>query len=263
MNAENQPILVLKDLSVAANQATPEQNLILKQLNLTINAGDFVSVLGTNGAGKSTLFNAIAGNLPIPTGELRLNGHLLNSLSAEKRSRYIARVFQDPKLGTAPRMTVAENLLLALHRGQRRTLKPRGLKQQRANFQRLLATMGNGLAEHLDTPAENLSGGQRQALSFLMATERQPDLLLLDEHTAALDPKTSDQLMAQTNQVVTEQQLTCLMITHHLEDALKYGNRLIILSTGQILLDVSGTEKAALTKTDILAYFGQLASVEN
>lgn len=252
------PILELKNIDVAANQQETSSTMILKKLNLIVNAGDFISVLGTNGAGKSTLFNVIAGNLAPASGELLLNGRLINQLSPEKRSQQIARVFQDPKLGTAPRMTVAENLLLALHRGQRRTLKPRGLKQQRANFQSLLATMGNGLEQHLDTPTEKLSGGQRQALSFLMATQRRPALLLLDEHTAALDPKTSKQLMTQTNQVVTEQQLTCLMITHHLEDALRYGNRLIILNAGQILLDVSGAQKAALTKADILTYFGQV-----
>lgn len=252
------PTLQLKNIVVAADQQNIEQTKILKNLNLTINSGDFISVLGTNGAGKSTLFNTIAGLLPLTSGEILLNGQVINHLSPEKRSRQIARVFQDPKLGTAPRMTVAENLLLAKRRGQRRTLKPRHLKQQRHEFAQLLATMGNGLDQHLDTPTENLSGGQRQALSFLMATEKRPELLLLDEHTAALDPKTSTQLMRQTNQVVTTQQLTCLMITHHLEDALKYGNRLIILNAGQILLDVSGEQKAALTKQTVLTYFGQL-----
>ncbi|KRM79308.1 ABC-type uncharacterized transport system, ATPase component [Lapidilactobacillus dextrinicus DSM 20335] len=250
------PILQLKNIVVAADQQNVEQTKILKNLNLTINSGDFISVLGTNGAGKSTLFNTIAGLLPLTSGEILLNGQAINHLSPEKRSRQIARVFQDPKLGTAPRRTVTENLLLAKHRGQRRTLKPRHLKQQRHEFTQLLATMGNGLDQHLDTPTENLSGGQRQALSFLMATEKRPELLLLDEHTAALDSRTSTQLMRQTNQVVTTQQLTCLMITHHLEDALKYGNRLIILNAGQILLEISGEQKAALTKQTVLTYFG-------
>ena len=246
-------LLDVKDLSISFGGLHA-----VDDFNISIKKGQLYGLIGPNGAGKSTLFNTIAGLLPLTSGEILLNGQVINHLSPEKRSRQIARVFQDPKLGTAPRMTVAENLLLAKRRGQCRALKPRHLKQQRHEFAQLLATMGNGLDQHLDTPTENLSGGQRQALSFLMATEKRPELLLLDEHTAALDPKTSTQLMRQTNQVVATQQLTCLMITHHLEDALKYGNRLIILNAGQILLDVSGEQKAALTKQTVLTYFGQL-----
>jgi putative ABC transport system ATP-binding protein len=251
-------ILTLENIVTYANRHTPNQTTILKNLNLTIEAGEFVTVLGTNGAGKSTLFNVIAGTIPIDGGRVLHLGHDLAKVSPEKRAQFLARVFQDPKLGTAPRMTVSENLLLALKRGQRRSFSPRRLKQHQAGFKTLLATMGNGLEEHLDTATEDLSGGQRQALSFLMATQQRPDLLLLDEHTAALDPKTSDQLMTQTNQTITSQHLTCLMITHHLDDALKYGNRLIVLNAGEITLDVRGEEKSALTKTTLLEFFGRI-----
>ncbi|MFD1466188.1 ABC transporter ATP-binding protein [Lapidilactobacillus mulanensis] len=258
MSKTSAEILKLENVVTYVNRHTPNENMILRHLDLTIHRGDFITVLGTNGAGKSTLFNVIAGTLPLDEGRIQHLGHDLNKVSPERRANFIARVFQDPKLGTAPRMTVSENLLLASKRGQRRTLRPRELKQHQAAFRETLATMGDGLEDHLDTATENLSGGQRQALSFLMATQQRPDLLLLDEHTAALDPKTSEQLMKQTNETITKQQLTCLMITHHLDDALKYGNRLIVLNAGVITLDVSGAEKQALTKTKLLEFFGNI-----
>lgn len=254
----NNPLLELRDIVVNVNHNTAEEIMILKHLHLTIHEGDFITVLGSNGAGKSTLFNAIAGNLPIDGGDILLRGKSVGRESEEQRTRFLSRVFQDPKLGTAPRMTVAENLLLAEKRGQRRGLNPRHLKQSMARFQTMTSTMNNGLEKRLNTATGNLSGGQRQALSFLMATLKRPDILLLDEHTAALDPKTSRQLMATTNERITEQKLTCLMITHHLDDALKYGNRLIVMNDGQITFDVAGETKRALTQDQLLDFFNDL-----
>ena len=179
----------------------------------------------------------------------------ITQMKEEARAKYIARVFQDPKMGTAPRMTVAENLLLALYRGQKRTLRKRPLAQQREEFFQLCSLVGNGLENHLDTPTGDLSGGQRQALSLLMATLTKPDLLLLDEHTAALDPKTAKALMDLTSQRIQAENLTCLMITHRMEDALKYGNRLILLEKGRIKLDLAQAEKEKLTLSDLLLFF--------
>ncbi|RXI79038.1 ABC transporter ATP-binding protein [Levilactobacillus suantsaii] len=252
------PLLELKNVVLKVNRNTPEEIKILDHLNLTINAGDFITVLGSNGAGKSTLFNAIGGDLSIDSGQILLNGRDIAHDSVEKRTRFLSRVFQDPKLGTAPRMTVAENLLLAQRRGQRRGLRPRRLNRQMDYFKEITTTMHNGLDERLTTATGNLSGGQRQALSFLMATLKRPELLLLDEHTAALDPQTSQDLMHLTNQRVQDQQLTCLMITHHLEDALTYGNRLIVLHHGQITFDVAGPEKAALTTEKLYSFFAEI-----
>ncbi|MGO3733397.1 MAG: ABC transporter ATP-binding protein [Vagococcus sp.] len=228
---------------------------IMNHLDLKINKGDFITILGGNGAGKSTLFNSISGTMPLTSGVIKQSGQTITTLSEEKRARHISRVFQDPKQGTAPRMTVAENLLLASLRGKKRGLKKRELKQHKEEFFKRCAQIGNGLENHLDTPAGNLSGGQRQALSLIMATIQKPELLLLDEHTAALDPKTAKQLMSLTNTIIEEQQLTCLMITHRMEDALVYGNRLIVLKNGQIEVDLNQEEKKALTLQEILTFF--------
>ncbi|MFD1485349.1 ABC transporter ATP-binding protein [Lacticaseibacillus baoqingensis] len=229
---------------------------LLQAIDLRLAPGDYVCVLGTNGAGKSTLFNAITGDIPLAAGKITLAGQEISHEKPEKRARLIARVFQDPKMGTAPRMTVAENLALASRRGQRLTLASRQLRQQLPAFAQLAAQTGNGLEKALDKPTEQLSGGQRQALSLLMATLKRPELLLLDEHTAALDPKTSEAIMAVTDKLVTQEQLTCMMITHHLEDALKYGNRLIILSAGKIVADYDTKARQQLTAADLLTYFG-------
>lgn len=232
-----------------------ESKVIMDDMNLTIHSGDFITVLGGNGAGKSTLFNTIAGSLPLTKGKVLLKGQDITTKKEEERATYMSRVFQDPKMGTAPRMTVAENLLLAKYRGQKRRFRKRPLLQNREYFTELCQLIGNGLEQHLDTPAGNLSGGQRQALSLLMATITKPDLLLLDEHTAALDPKTSRSLMALTNQRIQDNQLTCLMITHRMEDALIYGNRLIVLQKGQIKVDLAKEEKEKLSLQDLLLFF--------
>lgn len=251
-----EPVFRLQDVDVTVKQGTLAATKILKGINFDIYEGDFITVLGTNGAGKSTLFNAIAGNLQVSHGHILHHGTDITQKSPVERTDYIARVFQDPKMGTAPRMTVAENLLLAEKRGAKRRLRGRNLsKEKLAQYRELTQTMGNNLDTRLQTATGNLSGGQRQALSFLMATLVKPELLLLDEHTAALDPKTSEQLMTTTNQQVTQNQLTALMITHNLADALKYGNRLIVLNAGDIVLDVRNEEKAKLSEEQLLKYF--------
>ncbi|MCT3602326.1 ATP-binding cassette domain-containing protein [Lactobacillus acidophilus] len=248
-------ILDLQNIITTVNVGTNEEKQILKNINLKLEDGDFVTLLGTNGAGKSTLLNIINGSITPTSGKIILKNRDLTNLSEVKRAKYIAQVFQDPKMGTAPRMTVAENLLLATKRGQRRGLHLRKLDKHMDEFRQKTSQLPNGLNERLNTFVGNLSGGQRQTLSFLMATINRPDLLLLDEHTAALDPNTSRELLELTNKVVHEEKLTCIMITHQLRDAIKYGNRTIILNSGQIVLDVKGEEKKKLTEEDILQYF--------
>lgn len=247
--------LELQNVGLTVNLGTDEEKEILKSTNLELNDGDFVTLLGTNGAGKSTLLNLINGSLSPTTGKIILDDEDITALSEVKRAKYISQVFQDPKIGTAPRMTVAENLLLATKRGEKRGLHLRGLDKNLSIFSRETSKLPNGLNQRLHTFVENLSGGQRQTLSFLMATIKRPKLLLLDEHTAALDPKTSHELLELTDHVVRQQHLTCIMITHQLKDALKYGNRTIILNSGRIVLDVKGEEKQRLTENDILKYF--------
>lgn len=248
-------LLDIQHISKNIQNGTEETVTIMNDLSLSVKTGDFITILGGNGAGKSTLFNCIAGTMKVNSGSIILNNHTITNWSEEKRASLIARVFQDPKMGTAPRMTVSENLLLAQNRGKKRTLKLRELKENRENFKELCSLIGNGLENHLDTPTGNLSGGQRQALSLLMATMSQPDLLLLDEHTAALDPKTSRQLMALTNEQIIEKKLTCLMITHRMEDALNYGNRLLLLEKGQIKMDLDAEQKSKLKLQDLFLLF--------
>lgn len=248
-------IISLKSATVVVNNGLDAQQTILDHVDLDIYERDFITVLGGNGAGKSTLFNVIAGTLPLTSGKIFIKDQEVTKWPAQKRAKYLARVFQDPKMGTAPRMTVAENLLIALYRGQTRHLIPRQLDRHKPNFLKLITQTGNGLEKHLDTPTGLLSGGQRQALSLLMATIKRPDLLLLDEHTAALDPKTSQSLMTLTQQFVEEDQLTTLMITHQLEDAMVYGNRLLVMKNGQIIKDLRDDDKKQLSMTDYLALF--------
>ena len=247
-------IVELKNATKVVNNGFDEKT-ILDNVSLTIHKHDFITILGGNGAGKSTLFNVISGTLPLTSGSIYILGENVTTYSPEKRAKYLSRVFQDPKMGTAPRMTVAENLLIAKFRGEKRRLVPRRLKRYRKEFQEIIEKIGNGLEKHLDTPIEFLSGGQRQALSLLMATLKRPELLLLDEHTAALDPKTSVALMELTDDFVQRDQLTALMITHHMEDALKYGNRLIVMKEGQIIQDLKQEEKAKMTIADYYGLF--------
>lgn len=248
-------IVELKNVTKRIANSFGEERLILDNVNLTIYQGDFITILGGNGAGKSTLFNVIAGTLPLTSGTVRILGQDVTDWSAEKRAKYLARVFQDPKMGTAPRMTVAENLLIAKYRGERRGLVPRHLVQHVTEFEELLVRVGNGLEKHVETPVGLLSGGQRQALSLLMASLKQPDLLLLDEHTAALDPKTSQSLMQLTDELITTKNMTALMVTHQMEDALTYGNRLIVMKNGRIIQDQTAQEKAQMKLEDYYQLF--------
>ena len=247
------PLLEIKDAVKTIYNDNDNLN-ILNNINLTINPKDFLVVLGTNGAGKSTLLDAITGTNRLTSGKIILNGDDITDENLAKRSRHISRVYQDPKSGTAPRMTVAENLLLAKRRGLPRRLRLRHLKENMPEFKELISTLPT-LDNRLNTFTEKLSGGQRQTLSFLMAIIQKPELLLLDEHTAALDPQTSKDLMEITNKIITEKELTCMMITHDLSDAMKYGNRLIVLKKGEIILDLNQAEKSKLTESDLLKYF--------
>lgn len=247
--------LELRQASKTVNNGLNESRPILRGVDLTIKTGDFITVLGGNGAGKSTLFNSISGSLPLDSGTVKIMDHDITKLPEEKRAKYMSRVFQDPKMGTAPRLTVTENLALAEKRGQKRPLKTRKISQKKEFYYNLCAQVGNGLENHLDTPTGFLSGGQRQALSLIMATITKPDLLLLDEHTAALDPKTARQLMSLTDKIIKEQNLTCLMITHKMEDAINYGNRMIVMEKGQIIKDLNASEKSQLSLTDLFLFF--------
>ncbi|ALB27901.1 MULTISPECIES: ABC transporter ATP-binding protein [Companilactobacillus] len=247
------PLLEIKDAVKTIYNDDDNLN-ILNNINLTINPKDFLVVLGTNGAGKSTLLDAITGTNQLTSGKILLNGDDITGENLAKRSRHISRVYQDPKSGTAPRMTVAENLLLAKRRGLPRRLRLRKLNDHMEEFKKLISNLPT-LDNRLNTFTEKLSGGQRQTLSFLMAIIQKPELLLLDEHTAALDPQTSKDLMALTNRIILEKELTCMMITHDLSDALQYGNRLVVLKKGEIILDLNQEEKNKLTEADLLQYF--------
>ena len=254
MPNDKKPIIELKNATKVIENGD-ERKVILDDVSLKIYAKDFITILGGNGAGKSTLFNAISGTLTLTAGSVYIKGNDVTNHSPEKRAAAISRVFQDPKMGTAPRMTVAENIAIAALRGQRRRLRLRNIAKYKESFASLAEQIGNGLEKHLDTPTGNLSGGQRQALSLLMATIVPPDLLLLDEHTAALDPKTSVALMKLTDDLVTSKNLTALMITHHMEDALKYGNRLIVMKEGQIVQDLATSEKEQMKLEDFYRIF--------
>lgn len=254
MPNDKNPIIELKNATKVIENGD-ERKVILDDVSLKIFDKDFITILGGNGAGKSTLFNAISGTLTLTSGSVFIKDNDVTNHSPEKRAAAISRVFQDPKVGTAPRMTVAENIAIAALRGQRRSLRLRNIAKYKESFASLAEQIGNGLEKHLDTPTGNLSGGQRQALSLLMATIVPPDLLLLDEHTAALDPKTSVALMQLTDDLVTSKDLTALMITHHMEDALKYGNRLIVMKDGQIVQDLPTSEKEQMKLEDFYRIF--------
>lgn len=244
------------------NIGTPVQKDALMDLNLHLNEGDFVTVIGGNGAGKSTMLNAVAGVFGVEKGTVKIAGNDVTKDPEYKRAKYIGRVFQDPLRGTAGDMWIEENLALALRRGKTRSLKWGITHKEREQFVELLKTLDLGLESRLSSKVGLLSGGQRQALTLLMATIKKPQLLLLDEHTAALDPKTAKKVLEITNKVVTENNLTTLMITHNMKDAIKYGNRLIMMNNGSIIYDVSGEEKKNLQVSDLLAKFEQASGGE-
>ena len=248
-------MLELKNICKTFNPGTINAKSALNDLSLTLADGDFVTVIGGNGAGKSTMLNAIAGVFPVDSGSILIDGQDVTKLPEHKRAALLGRVFQDPMMGTAPTMMIEENLALAARRGQRRGRKWGSTPLERADYKELLRTLDLGLEDRLTSKVGLLSGGQRQALTLLMASLKQPKLLLLDEHTAALDPKTAAKVLALSDQIVQENRLTTLMITHNMKDAIAHGNRLIMMDAGRVVVDISGEEKKKLTVPDLLALF--------
>ncbi|MBR5004989.1 MAG: ABC transporter ATP-binding protein [Erysipelotrichaceae bacterium] len=248
-------MLKITDLHKTFNAGTVNEKKALNGLNLTIEEGEFVTVIGGNGAGKSTLLNAISGVWKPDWGTIEVDGIDVTDMPEHKRAQFLGRVFQDPMKGTAPDMEIAENLAIASKRGLKRKFRRGVTKTGRKYYKELLATLELGLEERLSTKVGLLSGGQRQAVTLLMATMNHPKLLLLDEHTAALDPKTASKVLYLTNKIVKENNLTALMITHNMHDAIAYGNRLIMMHEGEILIDVKGEEKQNLTIEQLLKLF--------
>ena len=249
-------MLKINNISKTFYPGTVNEKTALRDLSLHLNRGDFVTILGSNGAGKSTLFNAIAGTFPVDSGTIRLDGTNITSQPDYKRSKYIGRMFQDPLKGTAPNMTIEENLALAYMRASSHT-SPFSMisKADRADFREKLAMLELGLEDRMAHPVGLLSGGQRQALALLMATLVTPKLLLLDEHTAALDPATAEKVLELTRKIVAENNITCLMITHNIPSALSLGNRTIMMNNGSIVLELSGEERANMTTEKLLKAF--------
>lgn len=244
------------------NPGTINEKIALQNVSLTLEEGDFVTLIGGNGAGKSTLLNCIAGVYPIDRGSIIVDGTDVTRLPEHKRASVLGRVFQDPMMGTAANMGIEENLALAYRRGQRRGLKWYITNKERELYKELLSTLGLGLENRLSQKVGLLSGGQRQALTLLMATLKRPKVLLLDEHTAALDPKTAQTVLELTDRFVDEGRLTTLMVTHNMRDAIKHGNRLIMMHEGRIILDIKGEEKKKLTVEDLLSRFGKASGEE-
>ena len=250
-------MLDVKNIYKTFNPGTVNEKTALRGVSLTLNDGDFVTVIGGNGAGKSTLLNAVAGVWPVDQGSIIIGGTDVTHLAEHKRAKYIGRVFQDPMMGTAATMQIEENMALAARRGKARTLRAGIGRDEREQYREMLKILDLGLEDRLTSKVGLLSGGQRQALTLLMATLQKPQLLLLDEHTAALDPKTAAKVLGATERIVQKDKLTTLMITHNMKDAIVHGNRLIMMYEGNIALDISGEEKKKLTVEDLLAKFGQ------
>lgn len=249
------PLLVCAGLRKTFNAGLAGARPALDGLDLALNRGDFVVIIGSNGAGKSTLLNTIAGAIEPDGGSITLDGRDITRLAAHRRAGMISRVFQDPMVGTAAAMTIEENLALAEQRGRRRGFALHLDAGKRDRYRALLAGLSLGMEDRLSTPVAQLSGGQRQALSLIMASLSRPSLLLLDEHTAALDPRTADLIMATTLRIVAEQTLTTLMVTHNMRQAIETGNRLVMMDAGRIRDDIGGTEKATLTPADLVEKF--------
>ncbi|MCR5172195.1 MAG: ABC transporter ATP-binding protein [Treponema sp.] len=249
-------MLEIRGVSKTFNPGTITEKKALTDINLTLNDGDFVTVIGGNGAGKSTLLNLIAGVHQCDTGSIILDGVDITRKPEYKRARYLGRVFQDPMLGTAANMEIEENLAMALRRGKRRTLSWGIKNSERALYREKLALLDLGLEDRMKSKVGLLSGGQRQALTLLMATLQKPELLLLDEHTAALDPKTAAKVLELTEHFVQKDKLTTFMVTHNMRHAIQYGNRLIMMMKGRIIYDVRGEEKKNLKVEELLAKFG-------
>ncbi|MBQ8612370.1 MAG: ABC transporter ATP-binding protein [Oscillospiraceae bacterium] len=255
-------MLKIKNLCKTFNPGTINAKTALAGLNLELKDGDFVTVIGGNGAGKSTLLNAISGVWKPDRGTIEIDGVDVTHMPEHKRAAFLGRVFQDPMKGTAPDMEIAENLAIAARRGTKRRFVWGVRKAERVRYRELLATLELGLEDRLSSKVGLLSGGQRQAVTLLMATLQRPKLLLLDEHTAALDPKTAAKVLELTDRIVSENKLTTLMITHNMKDAIAHGNRLIMMHEGRVIVDVEGEEKQKLTVEDLLKLFNQQSGAE-
>ena len=250
-------MLRMRNITKTFNSGTVDERVALDHMDLTLQDGDFVTVIGGNGAGKSTMQNAICGTWQPDEGSIELDGVNVSGMPEYKRARYLGRVYQDPMMGTSAGMEIEENLALAVRRGKRHTLRLGIRRSEREDYRRRLKELGLGLEDRLTTKVGTLSGGQRQALTLLMATLQQPKLLLLDEHTAALDPQTAARVMDLTDRLVQENHLTTLMITHNMKDAIAHGNRLIMMDAGRVVVDISGEDKKKLTVPDLLALFSR------
>lgn len=255
-------VLRLEQVEKSFHQRTADAYRALRGVNLEVTEGDFITIVGGNGAGKSTLLNVIAGSILVDSGKVIIDESDVTRLPEAERAAMIGRIFQDPKQGTAPRMTVAENLLLASKRGESRGLKIAMNEAKRAEFREVLAPLKLGLEDRLDTEIGVLSGGQRQSVALIMATLKTPRLLLLDEHTAALDPKTARKVLDYTAKVVAEHGLTAIMITHHLKDALNFGNRMLVMNHGEIVHDFDASDKARMTDAELYTMVGTLEDLD-
>lgn len=254
--------LEIKDVHKVFNRGTINQKIALNGVNLKLNPGDFVTIIGGNGAGKSTTLNAVAGVWPVDSGEIIIDGVNITKLPEHKRAQYLGRVFQDPMTGTAATMDIEENMALAYRRGEKRTLRWGIGKAEREEYRRKLETLGLGLEDRMTSKVGLLSGGQRQAITLLMASLKQPKLLLLDEHTAALDPKTAAKVLEISDKIIAQNHLTAMMVTHNMKDAIAHGNRLIMMHEGRVIYDVSGEEKKKLQVKDLLAKFEEVSGTE-
>ncbi len=252
-------MLEVIDIHKTFNPGTINEKVALNGVSFTLNDGDFCTVIGGNGAGKSTIMNAICGVWPVDSGAIVIDGEDVSGLSEYERAPFLGRVFQDPMIGTAADMQIDENMALAARRGEKRTLRWGVTAQEREEYKEILKTLDLGLEERLTAKVGLLSGGQRQALTLLMATMKRPKLLLLDEHTAALDPKTAAKVLETTDRIVKQHNLTTMMVTHNMRDAIAHGNRLIMMNEGRIVIDVKGEEKAKLTVEDLLHKFEEVA----
>ena len=254
-------MLEINNIYKTFNVGTVNQKTALNGVSLHLKEGDFCTVIGGNGAGKSTLLNAVAGVWPVDQGSISIDGVDLTHMPEHKRAKYIGRVFQDPMMGTAASMQIEENLALAARRGKSRTLRPMITKADREEYIERLKILDLGLEDRLTSKVGLLSGGQRQALTLLMASMKKPRLLLLDEHTAALDPGTAAKVLELSDRIVEENQLTTMMITHNMSDAIKHGNRLIMMNQGKIVFDISGEAKKHLTKQELVEMFSHSTNI--
>ena len=255
-------MLKIDNIKKTFNPGTINEKVALNGVNLSLEEGDFVTVIGGNGAGKSTTLNAIAGVWPVDSGKIYIGGDDVTRLSEYKRAKYLGRVFQDPMTGTATTMSIEENMAIAARRGQSRGLSWGITKKERDVYREMLATLDLGLEDRLSSKVGLLSGGQRQAITLLMASIQKPRLLLLDEHTAALDPKTAAKVLALSDKMIEENNLTAMMVTHNMRDAIVHGNRLIMMNEGKVILDIKGEEKKKLTVEDLLHKFEEISGEE-